>query len=501
MSTLSSLSSLNGASSLAPTSPSNTASTVASTSADASQDAAAGSPSTVVTIPSPGSEPIIVYTQEGLMAGATLGAAPTVTWAQGGTDPIALEMLKNFSAKTFSGQIQDLGTALLDRFRLTDNSFTQSVSFASAGATPANGGPSLSEQGDIDLTVKTVSGVNVDIKIDSEGGSLGVSVQSSGQLSDTERSALANLASGFQQAINGLSTSPPTLDLSGLTQYDTSVLSSVSLQFNVSGSPMNNLSASFSEDSSSRSLSLTDGSGTMNLNVNTSKAELLGSGAQRDQAIASYLKQFDSANAEGHGDPAMMAMFKDAFTQLNSNVSASSQQSAGTADTSWSAQAEQAMLTGLGDFTASITDSPDIDDPNAFNYQVSQTTNTQDGTISQQQQSHLKSSYREALSPGAYDQMTIDDSASSTVKLTTEKGILTQASLSQSESQSTTKAEYEGGELVSQVTTPTSTSDSQDLLALLKPLIDGGEATQGSGPWEQALSTLHAMILLNASAN
>jgi hypothetical protein len=430
----------------------------------------------------------MVYTQEGLMG----GAAPTLTATQGSPLGILSLLAEDLRAKSFSGQIQNLGSALLNRFRTDGSDFSQSASFVS---TLDPNAPAQSEQGalgDIDLTVQTVSGVNVDIQIESEDGTLGVSVHSSGQLSVTERDALANLANGFQQAISGLSASPPTLDLNGLTQYDTSVLSSVKLQVNVSGSPLNNMSASFSEDRASRSLSVTDGSGTMNLSVDTSKSALLGSGAQRDQAIASYLKQFDSANEEGHGDPQMMAMFKDAFTQLNSNVGTS------PAGTSPLAQSEQAMLTGLGDFTASITDSPDVLDPNAFSYQVSQTTKTQGGTITQTQQSDLKSSYREALSPGAYDEVSISDDASSTVALTTEKGILTRASLNQSRSQSTSKAEYEDGKLVSDVTTPTiDTSSSTDLLAMLKPLIDDGQAAQDSGTWQQMLSTIRGMIFQN----
>jgi hypothetical protein len=87
------------------------------------------------------------------------------------------------------------------------------------------------------------------------------------------------------------------------------------------------------------------------------------------------------------------------------------------------------------------------------------------------------------------------------LKLATDKGILTEASLSQSSSRSTRNSEYVGGKLVSDVTTPTNTSVSTDLLSLLKPLIEDGEAAKNTGAWQQALSTIHGMILLNASAN
>ncbi|MET3244347.1 hypothetical protein ABIE53_001092 [Burkholderia sp. OAS925] len=40
---------------------------------------------------------------------------------------------------------------------------------------------------------------------------------------------------------------------------------------------------------------------------------------------------------------------------------------------------------------------------------------------------------------------------------------------------------------------------STDLLSLLEPLIDKGDATRNSAGWQQALSRVHGMILLNAS--
>jgi hypothetical protein len=51
------------------------------------------------------------------------------------------------------------------------------------------------------------------------------------------------------------------------------------------------------------------------------------------------------------------------------------------------------------------------------------------------------------------------------------------------------------GVLVSDVTTPDNTSQSKDLLSLLKPLIDDQQAKQDSVTWQQALSSVHGMIL------
>lgn len=450
-----------------------------------------GSASTIVTIPSGLGESPLVYTQDGTLE----GGPSAVTWAQSSTDAVSSVMAANYLSGSTGGLFNNLGSALLNRFETSGSNFSQSVSFGSATAAGSIGQLTSDAGGAIKLTVKTASGTTVNIDLDSEDGKLAVGIDSSGPLSYTERTALAGLANGFQQAINGLGKLEPSIDLSGLLQYNTSVLSSVDLQFSVGGT-----SGEFSENSSSRSLSLTDLAGSMNLKVDTGNSATQGSSAQQSQAIASYLKQFSNANAEGRGNPAMMKDFEDAFTQLMSNNGTSSQASSPVA------QSEQAMMTGLSDFSASISEKQTgtLGAPGSFDYQVSQSTTSdgdaQNGSATQTQQSHLQANYTEASSSssGDYTDVKIDDNASSTVKLATEKGILTRASLSQSHDETTQTSQYHDSQLVSEVTTPTITSSSTDLLKLLTPLIQDGQAAQNSSEWQQTLSNIHAMILLNA---
>ncbi len=464
--------------------------------------------STVVVIPWASVEAPMVYTPQGTLA----GAAPVVTWAQSHSDAVSLTMAGNFTSSTMSGRFNNLGSALLNRFKTTADNWSQTVE------TGGPGGPS--GQGDIKLTVKTASGVTVDIEMDSKGGKLSVNLHSSASLSDDERNALAALANGFQQAIDGLSAVPPRLDLDGLTQYDPSVLSSVNMQFKVTDTGSgDDISADISLDSSTKSVKVTSSLGTIDLSVDTSNAAIRGSDAQRQQAITSYLSQFDQANAKGHGNAALMSMFKDAFTQLNSADGASSQPLPGTADLPWIAQSEQAMLTGLADFTGSITDVPVSSNPlmpqqtDTFSYQASQRTKTEgdlfNGKVTQTRQSELHASYHQSLSGGPivlgpkratqnYEYVQIEDAASSTASIETKRGQILQATLDQTASQSTRQSRYVRGNLVSDVTTPTNTSKSQDLLALLKPLLDNGDAQHDSHAWEVALSSIHAMVLSNA---
>jgi hypothetical protein len=491
------ISSLNVATLLPATSPSNATGSAASTSSVASQDSGTGSASAIVTIPSPGGESLTVYTPQG-----TLEDSGPV-WAQSNTDAVSSVMADDYLSASLSGQFNNLGSALLDRFNTSGANFSQSVTVPSAGG--ASGLASLgNNQAEVKLTVQTASGVTVEIDLDSGNGQLGVSVKSSGALSAADRNALASLANGFQQAINGLTANPlgpnPTsLDLSGLLQYNPAVLSSVNLQFSSTGGAIGGVSADFSENGSKRSVSFTDATGSLNLSVDAGNSGILSGGTQQSKAMANYLKQFDNANAEGHGNAAMMAIFKDAFTQLMGSSGTSSQQPSGIL-----AQSEQAMLTGLSDFSASLDENTStVGSPGSFSYQVSQSTQTTgtltNGTVTQTQQAILKANYREQLASGqGYDDVTINDNASSTVKLTAEQGILTKASLSKSDSQSTRNQEYVGGKLVSDTTTPTNTSDSENLLAMLTPFINDGEAASDSSGWQQALSKIHGMILPDA---
>jgi hypothetical protein len=296
------------------------------------------------------------------------------------------------------------------------------------------------------------------------------------------------------------------------------VLSSVGLQLSQTGAGQDIQSVAFRADSSARTVSVTGTAGTINLNVDMSDSAIWGSQSQQAAAISSYLKQFDQERARGHGDASLMAMFGDAFTQMNSHYGGTSSQSLPGAVVPMISQADHAMLTGLADFSASVTDKPQASNPmrpgedDSFSYEVSQNTDAQgnavDGTITQQQQSSLHASYHVvAASNGPltsmkasqnYAYLLINDTAESTTRIENEGGKIEDASLSHSADQSTREMKYVKGNLVSDVTTPSDISQSQDLLALLKPLFENGQAAQDGSQWQQALAGIHGMILLQA---
>lgn len=336
------------------------------------------------------------------------------------------------------------------------------------------------------LNVKTASGALVELSKAKDGSGIQITVKQ-GNLSEAERSALEKLSDGFNKAMEGLTDQPPRLDLSGLTKFNTAVLKSVDLSAKVEGD--NALTLTFHADSTTRSVNATGKLGTVDISVDISKRAMLGNENQQQRALSQYLKQFDRAQRRGEGDSTLMAMFKDAFTALNSNVS----HSATTAANSWQqtnviqlTRSDKNMLTGLADFTASVTQMPAsinqmrMSESSTFSYQVSQSTTisgTSDlnRTILQQQQAHLTASYRKPLVAGFpvnlttdktsqnYFFMQIDDQAESTTNVLYRKGVLASATLDQSASSATRVQKYVKGERMSDTTTPVQKSTSTDL--------------------------------------
>jgi hypothetical protein len=430
-------------------------------------------------------------------------------------------MAENYLNQALGSRLNGLGSALLDQFGSTGSNFSQSVQVSSPNSISSPGPDASGNQADIDLTIKMASGIEVNVTLESQGNELFVSAQSNGKLSGAERSALENLSGAFQSAINGLSASSASLDLSGLTQFNSSVISSVTLHSSVTNAARQTQTIDLVANNSEKTVSVTGPAGTIKVSVDTSDSLIGGNQKQRNEAIDEYLKQFDQENARGHGDASLMAMFKDAFAQMNGADSDTSQAGPGPVYSQAVSGAKGAMLTGLDDFTASITDTPTASNPmlpdetDTFSYQVSQQTDLQgnslNGAISQQQQSHLSASYHMALSAQTplaltkelksqnYDYVRINDSANSTTDLAYRNGQITQASLNRSASQSTETSTYLQGKRVADTTIPSESSKTTDLLALLKPLLQENQESGNTVQWQQALSKIHDQIFLQAA--
>ncbi len=370
--------------------------------------------------------------------------------------------------------------------------------------------------------------MEVKLALDSQDDGLAVQMSSSGELSDAERSALAGLADAFQNAIDGVSQRKPQLKLYGLMQFDPEVLASVNLHAVVQSptQPGSTETLDFQADGAQRKVSFSGTSGKLDVSVEMSKLAGVGGKEQQAKAMASYMKQFDQAASRGHGDPALVSMFKDAFSALHSNVGSAAQSGAAASSTvTWPLVAQdRAVLTGLADFSASITQTPQWSNPmrptegDTFAYQVSQSTSLagarqEDRSVSQQQKSQLNASYHVPLTPGVplmltldpksqnYKYFQINDSASSDVQVAYKDGRPLKATLTQLISQSSQVKRYELGKLTADVTTPGQHAVKRDLRVALAPYQSGGPGDspeQASERRKQTLSDLNDQIFLQA---
>ncbi|MGR2857026.1 hypothetical protein FY046_13410 [Erwinia sp. 1181_3] len=401
----------------------------------------------------------------------------------------------NLSVNTLPGATKLATTAAaVDTLQTPPLSSTTVSLGQSAGAPPVYSLPRVStaatqtdNQGT--LSVKTASGAEVELTQASDGSGVQIKVNK-GTLSEAERSALEKLSDGFKKAMEGLTGQPPRLDLSGLTRFNSAVLTSVDLQAKVTGE--NKLTLAFHADTNTRSVKSTGTLGTVDISVDMSKRAILGNESQQQRALSQYLKQFDRAQSRGEGNSTLMTMFKDAFTALNSHYDSSTPAQSRPQTLYLSlTRTDKNMLTGLADFTASVTQTPQSPNPirlsegDTFSYQVSQTstlsgTSDQNRHITQKQQSHLTASYHKALTSGLQLALTadrnaqnyfytqIDDKAESTTEVQYRKGALVSATFDQSASTSTRVQKYVKGELMSDVTTPEQKSTSTDLLGKLQ---------------------------------
>ena len=376
---------------------------------------------------------------------------------------------------------------------------------------------------DTTLSIETASGATIVLSIKSTDDGLAVTSRSSASLNDTERAAVAKLSGALQKAIDGMVAMPPKLDLGGLMDFDPKVLASVDVKSDMATDQSTTQTLTFHADSVSRSIKTSGDLGTIAMNVDMHSAAVLGNPSQRAAAIANYLKQFDKASSRGRADPTLMAMFKDAFTQLNTIRDGGASVLLKTPPRIPLSANDHAVLTGLADFRASVTQASSAPNPmradekDGFSYQVSQVTqlggrDASSRTISQRQHSQLKASFHAALSPDMSLMLTndpksqnyyftqIDDSADSQADIAYQKGRLIQASVTQSASQSTHQTKYVMGKLVEDTTMPYSRSGTRNLLGLLKPFEDEGRAStrQRRSEWEQMLSSIHEGIGLQS---
>ena len=426
-----------------------------------------------------------------------------VAWASPPTDPVSVLMQKNLGAGVAddSAWLKGLGVAVLDRLATTPGGFSQTVvsyqqdNAQSADVARASSAQALAAAGAalnrVGLTITTASGKAVNIAVSFASGGLGgasslsVDVQVDGELSAEEQKAVAQLSSGFQAALDGLTKVPPEVNLSGLVGYDASVLSGVDLSVRAMP-PLNGELESFDfhVDATQRSFSMESVSGKIALSVDLSQPEILGSAAQQKEALSDYLAQLDAANRRGHGDAKLIAQFKDAFAQLNSNYPAADELSVPLLSGK-----DRSLLSGLADFTASMsgdfTDAAEgrvKTEEGHIEYRVSQSTTISGRdkysglAVTQTQRASLKSDYVKSrngaeldTASGNYDRYSIRDESSTTTSFAYAKDKLKSASIERLVDQLESYAKLVDFKVVEERQTPRHEATRQDISARLLP--------------------------------
>jgi hypothetical protein len=449
----------------------------------------------------------------------------TTAWAQQPEDAISSRMAANFSQPSLATRFNGLGAAMLKRFGTDAGGFSQSVTLAAPGASAT--APSdlyATADNQVALTIKTASGATVALSLGSQSDGLAVQVTvSGGELDDAERKALVQLSDAFQDAIDGLGAVPPKLAFGGFTDVDPSVLTSIDFKASTKADGKGAIQAvAFHADAKSRSLSASGPSGTVKVDVDLSQPAILGNAAQQAQAMARYLRQIDTAGSRGQGDAALVGMFKDAFSQLNSNYGVTAPLAGRAAPGVIALNAgDHSLLSGLADFSASMVQAPNASNPmrpdevDSFSYKVSQNTGVtgkdpRNRTIHQDQQAQLSASFHRALSPGAslsltaakesqfYEFVKVDDQAKASTDIAYEDGKRTAASVTQSARQSTQVQRYLMGQLASDTTVPLEGQRVSDVRQLLSSVerADMSHDPEDARSRDQALAAAASLAVL-----
>lgn len=489
------------------------------------------SPSSLVTL---GQTVRVVAAQTYDARGAIANPDVAPAWEYTQQDKVSLVMQGNFSTTYGVSRFQGLAASLTTQLAQTGKGISQSVIRSTTGsalepaALAAAQKKLHSDAADtsISLTLKTASGKTVQLTLTSTDQGLAVQADiDGGELSAKELLALGKMADGFQSAIDGLTAKPPQLKLDALTRFDSTVFASVQLDTRIKLDDGTLQTLAFRADDTQRTVRMSGATGDLSLNVDLKNLAIIGSAAQQAKALNQYLGQIDAARKRGDGDPQLLSMFQDAFKTLHSHYPGSRESTVPQTVSSVAlTDTDHALLSGLADFSASVTERTTASNParpnelDSFAYDLSQRTQAKgrdqlNRTLVQDQQSHLVASYHKPLTAGQkldlskdpqsqnYLYYEINDSASSRARIGYDKGQLVEASVTQSASQSTRVSKYVMGRLESETLTPAAASKTRNLLSALQQALQQDKAARlghGVSLLEDTLAGIQASAILQS---
>lgn len=465
-------------------------------------------PASVVSLGNPPADVVDIYSRDGQMPGRESVRA----WENSSQDAVTKIINTRFNSISTASRYSGLGAALVAQFTQGGGAgISQSV--LNTTADRAGDASALKTdqavlhneaENQVNLSIKTASGKTVTFSLSSQKDGLGVQATvEGGDLTADELKAVGQLGSAFQASVDGLTAVPPKLDLSQLTQFDSKVLASVDLNAKVTSQGSDDLTLAFHADSQSRTTRMSGPAGSIDLAVDLKNPAILGDAKQQANALKTYLAQFDRVEKRGSANADLMAMFKDAFSAMNSNYPQSA-----AVDALSNNPSDKGLLTGLADFKASIKQAVDSSNSmrpsevDSFSYNVSQKTqvngrSSADRSVTQNQQSVLSASFHKGLDGGKppvfdgsresqnYLYVQVQDRASSTASFAYKDSQLTRASVTQAASQNTHTQKYVMANLVEDTVVPKDGSSKRDYLALLEHA--GRESKKSKDVLEQSM--------------
>lgn len=421
----------------------------------------------------------------------------TLYWQIPPSDPLSLLMSGNASTQALGNRLDSLGRRLLDVIAGGATAYSQSVLRSRTVAAPSADALAVQRtqlQTDADnrfaLTIKTASGAQVSVRLGSSDDGLSAEVAvTKGTLTDAERDQLGKLADAFQRAVDGLAKQPPVVDFGALTGFDTALLSSVDLSATLGANGTSAQTIAFHADAMQRNVHVDGASGRFEVNVDLQSMQAVGSPKAQAAALDAWLARFDIARTRGNGDASLMQMFKGAFTGLNGHYPP-----APALPRIALSSADKSVLSGLADFSASISQTTSASNPlrpsevDGFDYRISQHTDiggkdTLNRTVAQQAEATLTASYHRSLWAGVplnlttdpksqnYEYVKVRDSANTDIQVGYRDGLPVRAAVHRSADQSTEVQRFEMARLVSDVITPQAMSQRSDLTTLLASVL------------------------------
>lgn len=220
-------------------------------------DATAVRPSSVVSL---GNVTVEVQAETYSRNGQLPGHGSINAWESDSYDAVTKAINTNFYALPRGTGFSGLGATLIEQFAKSGTDISQSALTTTSSKTQSPDELKIQQallhsKADnlVSLTVKTASGKTVTFSLASQSGGLAAQAKvDGGTLSAAELKEIAKLGEAFQGAIDGLAAQPPKLELSKLTQFDSSVLSSVDLSGKLKVRNAEDLTLAFHADSQSR---------------------------------------------------------------------------------------------------------------------------------------------------------------------------------------------------------------------------------------------------------